>query len=141
MTIFLQFLPLIANKSALLSTINLFLLENIWKIGKNCKFRHYMLRNYVNLPTFFYPKNWLVCQCSVTSNVYLSQELFFCKMNWLFSLNRTQLPTLKNARTMTKIPCDLMWIACRKCCQSARDCNSLHIWDNNKSFCMPFCMR
>ena len=56
----MQFLLMNAHKSALLSTINLFLLENIWFNEKNCNFRHFfVLRNNVNLRTFFTPENWL----------------------------------------------------------------------------------
>ena len=56
----MQFSTINAHNSALLSTINPFLLEYIWYHGKICNFTHfYMLRNYVNLRTFFNPKNWL----------------------------------------------------------------------------------
>ena len=59
-TILFQFLPINAHKPTLISKINIFLLENIQYNENNNKFWHfYMLRNNVNLRTFFNPENWL----------------------------------------------------------------------------------
>ena len=56
----LAIFPINTHKSALLSTINAFLFENIWYKRKICNSRHfYMLRIYLNLWTFFKPQNWL----------------------------------------------------------------------------------
>ena len=56
-TIFLKFLPINVHKPALLSTINVFLLENIWYNGKYCNFRHFcMLRTIWFCRHFLTPK-------------------------------------------------------------------------------------
>ena len=87
---FLAILPINAYKSALLSTINAFLLANIWYNGKNCNFRHFYM-NYLNLRTFFNLKNWIVDEkqlfpclthCNITKAIfYLNlQKQRNCKM-------------------------------------------------------------
>ena len=80
----MQFLPKNTRNTALLSTNNIFWLDNIWYCGKNSNFRHcHILRNYVNLRT---PRKLACVQKLTFSMSAQTTEKNLMILDWFLSL-------------------------------------------------------